>query len=59
MRFEYYRSKKDRQWYWRLRAVNGKTIAVSSEGYSREDGCLHSIKLVKSASQAKVELVSG
>jgi uncharacterized protein YegP (UPF0339 family) len=31
--FEIYRSPTNKQWYWRLRARNGKAIAVSGEGY--------------------------
>ena len=56
MKFEVYRDGKG-EWRWRFKAANGKTIAVSSEGYARKSDCEHSIGLVKSASSAPVEEV--
>lgn len=35
-RIELFRSQKDRQHYWRLRASNGNVLATS-EGYKRAD----------------------
>lgn len=47
---------KDRQGYWRwtLVALNGKTIADSSEGYGNKADCLHGIDLVKGSTNAPV-----
>lgn len=46
MRFEVYQDRIG-EWRWRLRAANNTDIiAVSSEGYSSEHNCLHSIGLV-------------
>lgn len=33
LRFEVYRSKKDRRWYWRGRAQNGRIVADGAHGY--------------------------
>lgn len=35
------------QWRWRFSATNGKTIAVSSEGYNNLSDCEHSVTLIK------------
>ena len=53
MHYEYYRSKKNSQWYWRLKASNGKTIADGSEGYKNKADCLGGIDLVKRSANAK------
>lgn len=46
----YFQIYKDtlKQWRWRLRASNGKTIADSGESYWNKDDCLHGINLVMS-----------
>ena len=44
--FEFYRSPNDKQWYWRLKANNGQTIADGGEGYKNRQGCLNGIALV-------------
>lgn len=33
MRFEIYESPWDGQWYWRLKAQNGRIICDGAEGY--------------------------
>ena len=58
MKFQYYRDSRG-EWRWRLVAVNGRIIGVSSEGYSSKSACLHSIDLVRSAHNARLEEVSG
>lgn len=35
MKFEIYKDRK-KEWRWRLKARNGKIIAVSGEGYKRK-----------------------
>lgn len=50
MQFEIYRSttmEPSETWRWRLVASNGRTIADSAEGYTRESDCRHGIELVK------------
>ena len=36
-RFEYFKSEKDNQWYWRLKAGNHEIMAISGEGFPDED----------------------
>lgn len=43
-----------RQWRWRLRASNGKIIAVSSESYVRREDCIRSIELVRGVHEAVI-----
>lgn len=45
-RYELYKDNAG-QWRWRYVAKNGKTIAISSEGYVNKSDCSHSIELVK------------
>lgn len=47
MYFEKYRDNRT-EWRWTLYAANHEAIAVSSEGYTTERSCDHSIGLVKS-----------
>ena len=49
MHFEKFRSKKNNQWYWRLRAGNGQIIATGGEGYASERSCDNGIASVKTA----------
>lgn len=46
-KFEFWKSKKDEQWYFHLVAPNGEIIA-QSEGYTTKDNCLNGIEAVKS-----------
>ena len=54
MKYEYWKSSSDNNWYWHLKAANGEKIA-SGEGYTSKADCLHAIDLVKSSKGAKVE----
>ncbi|WP_323151028.1 YegP family protein [Pseudomonas glycinae] len=40
------------EWRWRFTAKNGKTIAVSSEGYKNLVDCEHAVSLMKSEAPA-------
>lgn len=42
---------------WKLQADNGKTIAVSSEGYKRKADCLYSIQLIKNSCSTTTPVV--
>jgi uncharacterized protein YegP (UPF0339 family) len=42
------------QFRWRLRAANGRSIAVSGEGYNNRTDCLAAINLVKASASAPV-----
>lgn len=57
MKFEVYSRRGlslRRQWYWRLRASNGRIIATSAEGYVDRRDAYHGIGLVQQASSAPV-----
>jgi uncharacterized protein YegP (UPF0339 family) len=53
MKYEYWKSSNNGNWYWHLKAANGERIA-QGEGYTAEQNCLHAISLVKSSSGAPV-----
>lgn len=49
-----------RQYYWRLNAVNGRIIATSGESYVAKSDCVHGINLVKSTtSLSQYEIYQG
>lgn len=54
MKYWYFKSEKNNQWYWRLRAGNNQVIAVSGEGYVNKADCLNAINLVKQSFNAPV-----
>lgn len=53
MKFEYWKSPTNHQWYWHLRAANGEPIA-SGEGYTTKESCLAAIALIQSSHRATV-----
>ena len=58
MRFEIFkRGIFKKQWYWRLVANNGRSIAVGGEGYYNRGDLLAAINLVKGTSNAPVHEV--
>ncbi|MFZ5494731.1 MAG: YegP family protein [Verrucomicrobiota bacterium] len=52
MKYEYWKSKANSNWYWHLKAANGKIIATGGEGYNNKADALAAIKLVKGSSDA-------
>ena len=48
-KYEYWESMKNRQWYWHLKASNGRVVA-QSEGYVTKRCCLNGIKAAWNAS---------
>lgn len=40
MRIQFYKSKKNGQWYWRAVARNGRKVAGGAEGYKRKSGAI-------------------
>jgi uncharacterized protein YegP (UPF0339 family) len=53
--FEVYKDAKE-EFRWRLKAGNGKVIAVSGEGYKAKTDCQKGIELIQTgAAKAKVE----
>ena len=45
--FEYYQSAKDKDWYWRFRAENGRVVADGSEGYASKANVLRALDNVQ------------
>lgn len=48
-----YRDNRN-EFRWSYEASNGRTIAVSSEGYVRKSDCLRSIDIMKGSSNSPV-----
>lgn len=46
MKFEYWQSTKNRNWYWHLLAGNNQVIA-QGEGYVNKADCEHVINLIR------------
>lgn len=60
MKFVIYQSEKDQQWYWKLLAANGKTIADGCEGYVSKGNCRKAVIRVQSkAAGAVIVLADG
>ena len=57
MKYEYWKSSSDNNWYWHLKAANGEKIA-SGEGYTSKQHCLDAIALVKSSKDAPENEIS-
>ena len=56
MKYEVYQDKRG-EWRWRLKANNGKILAVSSEGYKDGDDCNYCVDLVRNSLTAKTEFL--
>lgn len=53
--FEIFKDAR-KEYRWRLKAGNGKVIAMADEGYARKDACEHAISIIRDgAAKAKVE----
>lgn len=52
--FHVYKDKAG-EWRWSLKAANGRVVADSGEGYQERGGCIHSIEIVRSLSNAPVK----
>jgi uncharacterized protein len=46
VKFEYWKSSSNSNWYWHLKASNGLIIATG-EGYVNKADCVHVINLIK------------
>jgi uncharacterized protein YegP (UPF0339 family) len=51
MKYEYWKSDKNGNWYWHLKAGNNQIIA-NGEGYKNKADVLAVIKLVKGSASA-------
>ncbi len=58
MVYEYWQNSTNKNWYWHLKASNGKKIADGAEGYKNEADCLAGIQLVKSSKDAPVKKIA-
>ena len=56
MKYEIYQDKRG-EWRWRLKAANGKILAMSSEGYWNKRDCWDCIDKVQSS--ANVPVIGG
>jgi len=54
MKYEYWKSSTNNQWYWRLKANNGQIVATGGEGYVNQADCLRGIALTKASGEAPV-----
>lgn len=43
MKFEIYQGK-DKKWYWRVRADNGKIVADGAQGYANKGSAKRAVK---------------
>jgi uncharacterized protein YegP (UPF0339 family) len=61
LRFEIYIPKNRRNdFWWRLKAANGQTIATSGEGYKTKAGCRVAIeRIINEAATATIEDLTG
>lgn len=50
--FEIYKSKKNKKWYFRLKANNNKVIAGTRQGYENKVDCVQTVKLIQKGSAA-------
>ncbi len=55
LRFEYWRSCKNRQWYWRIKAGNSEPVA-QSEGYKSKASILKVYRLLADTPLVAVDL---
>lgn len=53
MKFHVFKAPSNGNWYFDLRARNGR-IVLQSEGYKRKGGCLKAIKDIKASATAPV-----
>lgn len=54
--FVVYMDKRD-EWRWKLKSLNGRTIADSGEGYHNRSDCMNAIALIRSeASRIEIRM---
>lgn len=57
MHYEMYRDVNN-EWRWRLKARNGKIVAISGEGYRYRGGCTYNLRLVQRSGVVPVHVLS-
>jgi uncharacterized protein YegP (UPF0339 family) len=59
MKIQFYKSKKNKQWYWRAKARNGRKVAGGAEGYKSKAMCIKGFKaLLKVINSGNIEIES-
>lgn len=56
MRIQIWRNVRIKQWYFRIRAVNGR-ILCHSEGYNNKTGCLNAVGTIHGRSRPGTMIV--
>lgn len=44
LRFKYWRSPNNNQWYWHVIARNNRVVAIAGEGFNRRAGMFASVR---------------
>lgn len=57
MKFEVWKSTRDRLWHWHLKAGNGEIIA-HGEAYSRKKDCSTAIERVRASALADIKILT-
>lgn len=57
VRFEYWKSTIDRQWYWHLKDEGNEKLA-QGEAYASKEDCLRAIEAVRKCATAAVQDLS-
>lgn len=52
MQIQFYKSKKNKQWYWRAVARNGRKVAGGCEGYTSRAMCVKGFNSLKKIIQS-------
>jgi uncharacterized protein YegP (UPF0339 family) len=57
MQFQVLKSRKTGQWFWRLKADNGETVADSAESYINRLDAIGAIRLIQTkAFEASIDI---
>jgi uncharacterized protein YegP (UPF0339 family) len=56
MKIQFYKSKKNRKWYWRAVANNGRKVGGGTQGYTSKAGCVKGFNVfIKAIQSGKIE----
>ncbi len=56
-KYEIFQSKKNGDWYWRLKAGNGQPIASGGEGYKSKSGCKAAVRRIQNSCDAEIIVI--
>lgn len=57
VKFEYWKSSIDQQWYWHLKTATNEKLA-QGERYSAKADCLRAIEMVRQSATAEIKNLS-